>query len=279
MDETWYANLKDTYTFYTKVLAIKIMAFLSANSGELHAVDMLTLRTNMHGYYAQANGIPQYIIMLEEAQKKAKRAGMPIANIELVMMASAAVLAAMHFPREVDDWEGLPALGHTWSAWKTSFRSAHLKRQRQILAPGGGEPLRGAHGVLPTDPPATINHLKVALDNLVLAATNNAAVLQQLTAANLALTNTVTALTATNKKLVEAASTRVPATHPGTGGRLPGSKATNKLFKGNYCWTHGHKCSKLHTSATCLYPAAGHCKDATLANTYGGSVKDKGWDT
>ncbi len=113
MDETWYADLKDTDTFYTKVLAIKIMAFLDANSGGLHAVDMLTLRINMHGYYAQADGIPQYIIMLEEAQKKAKRAGMPIADIELVMMALAAVLAAMHFPREVDDWEGLPAHGHT----------------------------------------------------------------------------------------------------------------------------------------------------------------------
>ena len=103
VDETWYADLKDTDTFYTKVLAIKLMAFLNTNSGEFHAVNMLTLQTNMHGYYAQADGIPQYIIMLEEAQKKAKRAGMPIADIELVMMALAAVLAAMHFPRKVDD--------------------------------------------------------------------------------------------------------------------------------------------------------------------------------
>ena len=144
VDETWDANLKDADTFYTKVLAVEIMAFLDANSGGLHAVDMLTLRTNMHGYYAQAGGIPQYIIMLEEAQKKAKRAGMPIADIKLVMIALAAVLTAMHFPRKVDDWEGLPALGCTWSAWKMSFRSAHLKRQRQILASGGGEPLGGA---------------------------------------------------------------------------------------------------------------------------------------
>ena len=116
---------------------------------------------------------------------------------------------------------------------KPSFCSAHLKRQHQILASGGGEPLGGMHGVLPTDPPATINRLEVALDNLALAATNNAIVLQQLTAANLALTNTVAALTATNKKLVDAAATRVPATPPGTGGHLPGSGAPNKPFKGN----------------------------------------------
>ncbi len=63
---------------------------------------------------------------------------MPIADVELVMMASAAVLAAQHFPREVDDWEGLPTPNRTWLAWKTAFRLAHLKRQRQILASGGG---------------------------------------------------------------------------------------------------------------------------------------------
>ncbi len=55
---------------------------------------MISLHTNMHQYYVQADGIPQYIIMLENAQKKVKRgAGMPIADIELAMMAWAAVLA------------------------------------------------------------------------------------------------------------------------------------------------------------------------------------------
>ena len=62
--------------------------------------------------------------MMEDAQKKAKRAGMPIADVKLVMMALAAVIAAQHFPREVDDWEGLPAVDRTWRAWKVAFRLA-----------------------------------------------------------------------------------------------------------------------------------------------------------
>ncbi len=65
---------------------------------------------------AQGDGIPQYINMLEDAQKKARRAGMPIANVELVMMASAAILAAQHFLHEVNDWEGLPSTSRTWTA-------------------------------------------------------------------------------------------------------------------------------------------------------------------
>ena len=204
---------------------------------------------------------------------------MPIANIELVMMASAAVLAAQHFPREVDDWEGLPSNARTWVAWKTAFRLAHLKRQRQILASGGGEPLGWAHGVLPAAAPA-IGRLETALDNLALAATNDTAVLHQLTSANLALTATVATLTAANKKLVDAVArgrgtpaAGTPAVTPAGGGR-----STKTPHPGNYCWTHGHRISKEHTSATCANKATGHRDDATAANTFGGSEKDKGWD-
>ena len=103
VNEVWYNNLKDTDTFYTKVMAREIITFLDANSRGLHTIVMISLCTNMHNYYTQADGIPQYINMLEDAQKKATWAGMPIADVELVMMASAAILAAQHFPHKVDD--------------------------------------------------------------------------------------------------------------------------------------------------------------------------------
>jgi hypothetical protein len=202
VDEIWYNDLKNADTFYTKLTAINIMALLDANSRGLHALDMIFLCTDMMQYYVQADGIPQFIVMMEDAQKKAKRAGMHIANVELVMMASAAVLAAQHFPREVDDWEGLPAASHMWQAWKVAFRLAHLKRQHQLQALGGGKPLGGVHAVIPTAGP-TIEHISKALENLALAASNDTTVLQQLTAANLALTASVTLLTAANKKLAD----------------------------------------------------------------------------
>jgi hypothetical protein len=277
VNEVWYNNLKDADTFYTKVTALEIMAFLDLNSGGLHAVGMISLCTNMHQYYTQADGIPQYFIMLEDAQKKAQRAGMPIADIELVMMASAAVLTTQHFTHKVDDWEGLPAVARTWMAWKTAFCLAHLKRQCQISASGGGEPLGGAHGVTPALPPA-MDRLESALDNLALAATINIAVLQQLAAANLALTSPIVMLTATNKKLVDTA-----VKTPSRGSATPASsskssRSTKNPFPGNYCWTHGHCCSEQHTSATCGNKAPGHKDGATSSNMMGGSKKDKGWD-
>jgi hypothetical protein len=278
INEVWYNDLKDTDTFYTKVTALKIMTFLDANSGGLHTINMISLHTNMHQYYTQADGIPQYIIMLEDAQKKAKRAGMPITDIELVMMASAAVLMAQHFLHEVDDWEGLPSTLRMWAAWKTAFCLAHLKRQHQIFALGGGEPLGGDHGVLPAAAPA-IRRLETALDNLTLVASNNAVVLQQLTAANLALTATVGILTATNKELMDAAAqakgfpaATLAATPAGLG------RSTKNPQPGNYCCMHGHCCSKGHTSASCTNKAPWHRDNATVANTFDGSDKHKRWD-
>ncbi len=81
IDEIWYNDLKNADTFYTKVTAIDIMALLDANSRGLHALDMITLHTNIMQYYVQADGIPQFIVMMEDAQKKAMQAGMPIANL------------------------------------------------------------------------------------------------------------------------------------------------------------------------------------------------------
>jgi hypothetical protein len=203
VDKTWYNDLKDTKTFYTMVTALEIMVHLNANSEGLHAINVISICSNMTQYYVQAGGIPQFIIMMEDAQKKAKRAGMPITNVELVMMASAAILTAQHFPQEVDDWKGLPAINRTWIAWKFTFRLTHLKRQHQLQASGGGGLLGSAHAVIPA-PAAPIDQLGTALDNLALTVANNTTFLQQLMESSLALSTLVTTLIAANKKLVEA---------------------------------------------------------------------------
>jgi hypothetical protein len=240
VDEIWYDNLKDAKTFYTKVTALEIMAHLDTNSEELHAIDMISLHSNMTQYYVKVDGTPQFIVMMEDVQKKAKQAGMTIADVELVMMALAAVLSAQHLPQEVDNWEGLPAINRMRRAWKVTFHLALLKRQRQLQASGERGPLGSAHAVLPA-PAATIDHLGAALNNLALLAANNITVLQQLILLNLALTTLVTMLTAANKKLVEVlAKAKLIGPPVATLGTPRPARSTNTPFPGNYCWTHGH---------------------------------------
>ncbi len=278
VDKIWYNDLKYTKTFYTKVTALEIMAHLDANSRGLHAIDMISLHSNMTQYYVQADGIPQFIVMMEDAQKKTKRAGMPIADVQIVMMASAAVLAAQHFPGEVDDWEGLSAINRTWRVWKVAFHLGHLKRQCQFQASGVGGLLGSAHAAIPA-PAATINRLGTALDNLALAAANNTTVLQQLMVSNLALSLPITMLAMANKKLAEALAnaklTSPPAAMPGTPRPV---RSTNTPFRGNTVGCMAINAVSIR-SATCSIKARGHKDDATASNTMGGSKANKGWNT
>jgi hypothetical protein len=43
----------------------------------------------------------------------------------------------------------------------------------------------------------------------------------------------------------------------------------------NYCWTHGYKVGKTHTSLTCNTPTPGHKSEATRAENMGGSQANR----
>jgi hypothetical protein len=43
----------------------------------------------------------------------------------------------------------------------------------------------------------------------------------------------------------------------------------------NYCWTHGYKVGSTHTSITCKLPKPGHKKEATRAESMGGSQANR----
>jgi hypothetical protein len=90
---------------------------------------------------------------------------------------------------------------------------------------------------------------------------------------------TVATLTATNKKLVDAASSKQkggPA--PGAAAGASATPGENWKKNGNYCWTHGHRVGKKHTSETCKYKGEGHKINATAADTKGRCMANKGWD-
>ncbi len=134
-----------------------------------------------------------------------------------------------------------------------AFCLAHLKRQSQLQALGGGKPLGGAQAVIPTATP-TIYCIGKALESLALAVLNDTTILQQLTAANLALTALVTSLMAANKKLadmfVHNKGGAVPATlaTPAAAPARPKAHSATRPFPGNYCWTHGQRVDQIHTS-------------------------------
>jgi hypothetical protein len=98
VNETWYRDLRHARSFYTRVTAKQLLAHLDANCGGLHPSELVRLPNDMLGYYTTAEGIPEYINMLEEAQRKLERANLPMLDDQLVAIASTSVLAANDFP-------------------------------------------------------------------------------------------------------------------------------------------------------------------------------------
>jgi hypothetical protein len=271
-----------------------IMTHLNANCGGLHPSELVTLPTDMMGYYGQAEGIPEYINMLEDAQRKLARANLPMSDAQLLAIASMAILASGHFPRPTDEWEALAANAKTWAAWKTHYRAAHIARKRQMLAAGKTTTSSfGAANVVTAIDEAisdvTLTRLDGYLDNLAAAATTERTTLTQLIENNATLTANVTSLTASVASLTSAYAilaagrNNAPRTTGGTGGGTQQQRNSDRkpsyLAVEGYCWTHGYRVRKGHDSANCKDKAGGHKDTATRTNTMGGSVANKGWET
>ncbi len=107
VEDTWICDLRDPDTFYSNVTALTLLNHLHDRSGGLQVLDMVLLTIQMSQYYEGTPIIPEYIQLLEDAQRKAARAGLPITNQTLTILASTALLAADTFPRTTILWEEL----------------------------------------------------------------------------------------------------------------------------------------------------------------------------
>jgi hypothetical protein len=116
VNDTWICDLCNPKKFYSNVTALAIFNHLCKRSGSLHALDMVSLTVQMSQYYKGTPDIPKYIFLLEDAQRKADRARLPVTNQTLTVLASTTHLAADTFPRTTELWEELDPANKTWAA-------------------------------------------------------------------------------------------------------------------------------------------------------------------
>ncbi len=225
--------------------------------------------------------MPDFILAMEEAQKKAKRAELPILDMKLAMCATTSVLQLGDYKMETDKWKGRNASMKTCTKWKQAYLAAYPRGvNHQYVGATGKLFSRAANLVTLLAAHDVMDALAGFLDNLVLTATSNRTTVQHLTLANLFLTTSVATLTAANKKLTEmvARCNLAPQGRSGSGGHSGnGTRRGSRAILGNYCWTHGYKV--LHTSKTCnvIGRKPGQDEAATVADTKGGANFNKDW--
>ena len=200
VEDTWVRELRDANTFYTRVLAFALLDHLQTTCGGLHALDILALLNRMQGFHKEEPGIPEYLNLLEDAQKTSVRASQygttdPIQDGTLLSIATNAMLSTAQFPRANDEWEDLPRTEQTWAKWKAHYREA-AKKEKVKLRVAEGADFGAAHQAAQVPPAAApapedvTDALEDYFDNLAAAATNDKSVLEALTKSNAALTAT-----------------------------------------------------------------------------------------
>ena len=277
VEDTWIRDLRDPETFYSNVTALALLNHLRDRSGGLHALDMVSLTIQMSQFYEGSPIIPKYIQLLEDAQRKAARAGLPVTDQNLVMLASTALLAADTFPRTTTLWEELPQADKTWPAWKAAYLQAHQQRANRLRATGGADNLGRANQAQANQAANFLGSIDNALDNLASAATNDKAVLEQLVTTNSSLTTSNSLLANQIKSLQAQLAAKKGQVGGGGGGGSRDATTKKGPDPAGYCWSHGWRVGFGHNSSTCEHPKEGHQTNATRQNTKGGSSANKDW--
>jgi hypothetical protein len=251
--EVYINKLKDGTTFFHKIFVCDLIEHLEKNSTGLYTLDIVALRSNMLLLYKNMASMPDFILAMEELQKKAKRADFPILDIKLAMYAATFVLQSSHYKKQTDKCEGCDASKKTWTKWKQAYLAAYARGINRQRAVATVEPfIQAANLITLSAAHDVMDALAGSLDNLVLAETSNRTTDQQLTSANLSLTTSLATLVAAIKKLTKmvARCNLTPQGRGSSGGNGgKGARRGPKAIWENYCWTHGYKV--LHTSKTC----------------------------
>jgi hypothetical protein len=163
-------------------------------------------------------------------------------------------------------WNEKPAAEKTWTHFKSHFAAAH-RQQKQMKGETAAH--AGFHSANATMT-QTEDHMAEAtigaLANLATATAADRGVVAALTQANPRLVKQLKEISSELRELralhyQERRDRRVPRN----------GNATAR----NYCWTHGYKVGRNHTSLTCTTRNPGHKTEATRSGNMGGSQANK----
>jgi hypothetical protein len=276
----WIKPLLHPITFYNNVTAYNLLEYLRTNSGGLHNTDLATLPTEMLHYYANEDGIPEFILALEKARKKLAHRGVPMSDATLLATAHSQVFASLHYPEATREWERLPPASQTWASWQTKYREANVKHLCLLRA--NLNSFGAANNV--TDTQITSDAIAMALDNIANSATNDSTLMSNILAQLAALTTRLDSMQQYHSVVTPPANPTTPpplasTTTPWVPKAYTQAQALCIFDPAGYCSTRGYRVVTSHTSKMCKKKGPHHNVNATRRDTERGSKTNKGWET
>ena len=266
VDPVYVQPLRNRLTGFATVSTRTILDHLYARYGRISPLDLEANDQRFKAAYDTAMPIEGLFEQISKAIDLADAAGAPYTAEQILNNAYALMFQTGVYGEACKEWRRRLPAQKTWPLFQEHFAAAHEDlREAQATTQSAG--YHEANALFTADQNNDFHQDTVeALANLAVA-----------TAAD---RNTIAALTATIQQLtqsldraqVELAKRPMTAPSPTGNPRRDPARAAERFRYGNYCWSHGFRCGKEHTSATCKWPKEGHKREATVTNQLGGST-------
>jgi hypothetical protein len=203
---------------------------------------------------------------IQDCADYSEAGGVPIGPSQQINVGYAKIFATGQFMSACRRWNEKPAAEKTWTHFKSHFAAAHRQHKQMKGETASHAGFHSANAAMTETEDHMAEATIGALANLATAAATYRGVVAALTQANSRL---VKQLEETSSELRELKALIHQERRDKRG---PGNfNATAK----NYCWTHGYKVGKTHTSLTCNTRNPGHKAEATQTANMGGSQANK----
>ena len=254
---------------------VEIMILYNHVMDRFASISQLEIDSNMTEFMEQMDPtttLAVYNRRQERCQEIAQDARVPISEATMVTTGTKHAVATGGMEETWKLWKRIPTLQQTWNRWKSHWTAAfHEKRELTKLT---GTASFGMANQARED--ALGNQMVSALDNLANAAVQRNDTFEQLVKTNASQQEEIKKLTTiiTNLSLSKPGNNHQTTTTTGS-----------RFQKEGYCWWHGYKVAKGHSSLTCKTGKNGdaaeyeqHKNSKRGHGDTNGCQHNKGWD-
>ena len=122
VEPTWVKKLSAPGTFFTSAMLRATLDHLEKDGTGIGRPAGVELILGLHKLWEAKPRVRQFIINMEEAQKKSARVQLPITDDMLAAFATFMLLKSNTFLRDRPVWDGKPVVEQIWSEWKRFFK-------------------------------------------------------------------------------------------------------------------------------------------------------------
>jgi hypothetical protein len=203
---------------------------------------------------------------IQDCADYSEAGGVPIGPSQQINVGYAEIFATGHFMSACRRWNKKLATDKTWTHFKSHFAAAH-RQQKQMQGETAAH--AGFHSANASMNQNEYQMAEATIGALANLTTTTAVDRGMVAALTQAISCLVKQLEEATSELRELKASFHKEQRDKRGPRSYTSSASS------YCWTHGYKVGKTHTSLTCNTRNLGHKAEATRAENTGGSQANK----